>query len=306
MLRYPFLLLVFMVASASWAQVPDENQILANLKYRIPQLRDAEVVLGAIEPSEFSQFHQGTFTVNGRESYKFLITGDPARLLLLMTDPIDMGLPSESIAVLIEEEARQEVAMANDRHEALNKFAAGMPARGPADAPVTIYEFSDFQCPYCARASTIMEELLERNPDDVRFVFLHLPLSNHDWAKPAAVAAVCAARQDHDAFWLLHDQYFENQRSIVKGIILDQSREWLEGGASLDMDAWETCANDEESADNQSAVLNVEVSIATAERFGVTGTPAFFVNGHFMGGVQPVEVFEELIQELKSEQEGAR
>ena len=306
MLRYPFLLLVFMVASASWAQVPDENQILANLKYRIPQLRDAEVVLSAIEPSEFSQFHQGTFTVNGRESYKFLITGDPARLLLLMTDPIDMGLPSESIAVLIEEEARQEVAMANDRHEALNKFAAGMPARGPADAPVTIYEFSDFQCPYCARASTIMEELLERNPDDVRFVFMHLPLSNHDWAKPAAVAAVCAARQDHDAFWLLHDQYFKNQRSIVKGIMLDQSREWLEGGASLDMDAWETCANDEESADNQSAVLNVEVSIATAERFGVTGTPAFFVNGHFMGGVQPVEVFEELIQEFKSEQEGAR
>ena len=76
------------------------------------------------------------------------------------------------------------------------------------------------------------------------------------------------ADQDHEAFWVLHDRYFEQQGAIVNATLLDQSREWLQQSASIDMDLWESCAMDEESAANQSAVLRVEVSVATAERIG--------------------------------------
>ena len=295
------LLAVLFVALPSSAQLPENDQIIANLKYRIPQLREAEVVIGEIAPSQFDQLHQGSFSVNGRETYRFLIAENPARLLILLAEPIDISLSSASVATLLEEEDRQMVAAAQDRHEALGRFATGMPARGAADAPITIYEFSDFQCPYCARATDVLDELLEKRPDDVRLVYLHLPLSMHDWAMPAAVAATCAADQNESAFWLLHDRYFEHQQSILLNTVLAQSREWLQESAQIDMDTWESCASDTESAANQSAVLRIEVSVATSERMGATGTPAFFVNGHFLNGIQPIETFEELIDDLLAE-----
>ena len=282
----------------SGAQLPDKDQIEANLKYRIVQIRDADVSVSDLTPSQFEGFHEGSFTINDRDTYRFLITGNPARLILLASAPLDVSLSSDAIAGLIEEEERKMEAEALDRHEALLRFASGMPARGPEDAPVTIFEFSDFQCPYCASATTILEELLEKRPAEVRVVYLHLPLSIHNWAMPAAVAATCAAEQDHEAFWLLHDRYFENQRSLLSATLHSQSKQWLEEGASIDMEAWESCANDENSAANQSAVLRVDVSVATAERMGASGTPAFFVNGHFLNGVQPIETFESLIDEI--------
>lgn len=292
-------LLILVVPSR--AQLPENSRIIANLKYSIPALRDAEVTLGEIIPSTFDGFYEGTFTVNARETYRIMIAENPARLLILLAAPIDISLSEESVTALLEREERQIAAAAQDRHVALGRFAADMPARGAADALVTIYEFSDFQCPYCARAADVMEELLAKRSDDVRLVYLQLPLSIHNWAMAASVAATCAADQNHDAFWVLHDRYFEHQGSIVTATLIDQSREWLQEGTSIDMDSWESCATDSESAANQSAVLRTEVSIATAERMGATGTPAFFVNGHFLNGIQPIETFEDLIDELIAE-----
>ena len=285
------------------AQLPGNDQIIANLKYSIPALRDAEVTVGEIVASSFEGFHEGTFSVNARETYRVLIAENPPRLLILLGSPVDISLSEESVTALLEQEERQMAAAAQDRHVALERFAAGMPARGAEDAPVTIYEFSDFQCPYCARAADTMEELLSRRAGDVRLVYLQLPLSMHNWAMAASVASVCAADQDHDAFWVLHDRYFDNQGGIVSATVLDQSREWLQEGASIDMEAWEYCAADAESAANQSAVLRVEVSVSTAERMGATGTPAFFVNGRFLNGIHPIETFEDLIDELIAERE---
>ena len=290
--------LMLWVLPSAMAQSVDKDKILANLKYRIPSLRDAEVTFSELEPSDFAEFQRGSLTVNGQETYQFLFSAVPPRLLLLMADPIDVGLTDDQIAELMVQEEQQAKEAAQDRHRALERFAAGMPARGSADAPITIFEFSDFQCPYCARGFEVIEELLDKYPDDVRFVFLHLPLQFHDWAKPAAIAAACAAEQDAEAFWALHDRYFTNQREITKDTVLEQSRAWL-GETGIDLDTWNSCASDDASAANQGAALKVEVSIATAERFGVTGTPAFFVNGHFLNGAQPLEVFEELIATIK-------
>ncbi len=288
------------ILPSAMAQPLDKDRILANLKYRLPTLREAEITLSELEPSDFTDFQQGSFTVNGQQTYRFLVSVESSRLLLLMTDPIDVGLTSEEIDELMIREEQQDREAAQNRHEILRRFAAGMPFRGSADAQITIYEFSDFQCPYCARAFTVMEELLDKYHEEVRFVFLHLPLPNHDWAKPAAIAADCAAEQDADAFWVLHDQYFTNQRAITRETMLSKSHEWLQG-TGIDLDAWHACASDDASAANQGAALKVDVSVATAERFGVTGTPGFFVNGHFLNGAQPLEVFEELIVSIKGE-----
>jgi len=173
-----------------------------------------------------------------------------------------------------------------------------MASRGPDDAPVTIFEFSDFQCPYCARGFDTVEELLQRYPEEIRFVYLHYPLSNHNWAKPAAIASICAANQDDEAFWPLHDSYFRNQGDITPETVIEDSRRHLEG-TGIDLDLWQTCALDMESADYLYAEAKVEASMEAAERdFGVTGTPAFFINGQRLSGAHPIETFEEIVQEL--------
>ena len=176
-----------------------------------------------------------------------------------------------------------------------------MPSRGVADAPITIFEFSDFQCTYCAMASEVVDELLTKYPDDLRFVYLHFPLDMHDWAKPAAIAADCAARQSDSAFWTLHDNFFDFQNDITDDSMVGQARSWLEE-TNIDLDAWEACAIDESSAVNQGVSLQIDISVATAKRFGLSGTPAFFVNGYVMNGSQPMSAFEEMIAKIKADE----
>ena len=274
--------------------------IAENWKYQIPQLRELYIVMGEITSSDIDGLEVGSFTVNGQQSYKFLVTSDDAQLYLLAAEPIDVSLSAEDIAAAMGEEKKAAAKEAEERHEELNAFAAGMPLRGNPDAPVTIIEFSDFQCPYCARGFATVEQILEKYPDDVKFVYLHFPLGNHPWAKPAAIASVCAAQQDADAFWTLHDNYFRNQRALNQANVLDKSREYL-AGSSIDFDVWSTCAGDTESEAYQGASMAIESAMATASKHGVTGTPGFFVNGNFLNGAQPLETFEELINEIKEE-----
>ena len=279
---------------------PRKEQILENLKYQIPQLREVYIVMGEITESEIDGLDEGSFSVNGRQTYKFLVTANNEKLYLLAADPIDVSMSADDIAAALEEERKAEALAAKERSEELNAFAAGMPVRGNPDAPVTIIEFSDFQCPYCARGFTTIEQLLEKYPDDVKFVYLHLPLGNHPWAKPAAIASVCAAQQDEEAFWTLHDNYFRNQRALNPNNVLEKSREYL-AGSTIDFAIWSTCAGDTESEAYQGASMAVESSMQTASKYGVSGTPGFFVNGHFLNGAQPLETFEELIAQIKEE-----
>ena len=275
-------------------------KILENLQYQIPQIRDTYVVMGEFTDSGIDGLDQGSFTINGQQTYKFLVTTDDATLYLLAADPIDVSLSADEIAAAMEEERQAGAQEALDRHTELAAFAAGMPVRGNPDAPVTIIEFSDFQCPYCARGFTTVEQILEKYPEDVKFVYLHFPLGNHPWAMPSAIAAVCAAQQDADAFWTLHDNYFRNQRAITTNNILDKSREFLDG-SGIDFDTWATCAGDKESEAYKGASLAVESSMSTGSKFGVTGTPGFFVNGHFLSGAKPLDEFDALIAQAKAD-----
>ena len=300
LMRWTLLFLSFLVAFSASAQEFDPDRLLANLRFRVASLSDAEMMIGELESSPYGNLKQGTLTINGQQTIPFLLSENMDEILLLMTSPIDVSLTELEITEERDQRAQQERLVAAESHQALTRFAEGKPSRGASDAPITIYEFSDFQCPYCARATTVIEDLLEKYPDDLRFVYLHYPLDIHDWAKPAAVAAECAARQSDSAFWMLHDNFFDLQSDISNESMFEEVRSWLEE-TNIDLDQWQACAADESSAANQGVSLQVDISVATAQRFGLTGTPAFFVNGYLLSGSQPMTAFEELITKVKAD-----
>jgi protein-disulfide isomerase len=162
--------------------------------------------------------------------------------------------------------------------------AAGRPVRGPATAPVEIIEFSDFECPYCLKSVPIVAEVLKTYGDKVRLVYRHFPLPNHPNARPAAEASLCAAEQDQ--FWAFHDRLFENQSRLTVPDLKQHA-------AALGLDA----AKFNACVDERKYRAEVDRDIAAAQEAGVTGTPAFFVNGRLLGGAQPFEAFQKVIDD---------
>jgi protein-disulfide isomerase len=161
--------------------------------------------------------------------------------------------------------------------------SAGHPSMGPADAPVTIVEFSDFQCPYCSRVLPTLEKVNEEYGDRVRIVFRQFPLLNiHPQAQKAAEASLCAF--DQEKFWEMHDAMFADQKSLS----VDQLKA---KAVTLGLDAavFDECLDSNKYADQ------VEEDLRAGSRMGVTGTPAVFINGRFLSGAQPFEAFAAII-----------
>jgi predicted DsbA family dithiol-disulfide isomerase/uncharacterized protein (DUF1778 family) len=164
------------------------------------------------------------------------------------------------------------------------EMAADGPSRGPDDAAVTIIEFSDFQCPYCSRAIPVINEVLERYPDDVRIVYRHLPLDRiHARARPAAEASLCA--DDQGKFWPFHDQLFANAKTLA-----DEDLKRFAEEAELDVAAWEQCVA--EGRFKQQVQQDIDAAIGA----GITSTPTFLVNGILLGGAKPVDRFVTIIE----------
>jgi protein-disulfide isomerase len=164
------------------------------------------------------------------------------------------------------------------------EVAADGPSKGPADAAVTIIEFSDFQCPFCSRALPVLEELLKRYPDDLRVVYRHMPLDRiHPRARPAAEASLCA--DDQGRFWPFHDLLFANPKTLE-----DEDLKRFAGEAELDVAVWEQCMSEGKFKSK------VDADVEAARGIGVSGTPAFVVNGVVLTGARPVEEFVPLIE----------
>lgn len=164
-------------------------------------------------------------------------------------------------------------------------FPVGKSAsKGPNDAWVTIVEVSDFQCPFCKRVGPTLKQLEEKYGKDLRIVFKHNPLSFHQRALPAALAAECANEQGK--FWELHDAMFENQRSLS-----DSDLESYAKSAGVDMGKWKACYS---SGKYKSQIQQDQ---RTAVTLGARGTPAFFINGRYLSGAQPYDNFARLVDE---------
>jgi len=172
------------------------------------------------------------------------------------------------------------------------------PIRGNQDAPITIIEFSDFQCPYCARFQIqTLPLILEQYVDTgkVKFVFRDFPIQNsHPNAMPAAVASECAHEQDK--YWQYHDALFENQGVWNKVELTSAITIFKEFATKLDLnqDQFDSCL------DSGKYIEEISSDLKDGKSYGVTGTPGFFIGNDEVGfvkinGAQPFEAFKSII-----------
>jgi protein-disulfide isomerase len=155
------------------------------------------------------------------------------------------------------------------------------PSRGGKAAKVTIVEFADFECPYCARAHETVMAVLKAYGDKVRIVFRHYPLSFHPKAPKAAEATACADEQGK--FWELHDALFESQELDEDSLKLQAKQ------AGVDEEKFSACLK------SGRTMALVKRDMAAGQQAGVSGTPAFFINGFMISGAQPEDAFRKLI-----------
>ena len=172
---------------------------------------------------------------------------------------------------------------------------------GPEDAEIEIVEFSDFECPYCGAAmgthEGLMSQFKSRDPSweaaipklkelaeqgKIKLVFRHFPLSFHQTAMPSAIASECAGEQDK--FWEYHDVLFENQESLTA-----TNLKKFAADLGLDTTQFNTCL------DSEKYKAKVQQDMADGQGYGVSGTPAFFVNGQLLSGAQPFNAFGSLL-----------
>jgi protein-disulfide isomerase len=161
------------------------------------------------------------------------------------------------------------------------------PVMGPPDAPITIVEFSDFDCPFCTRFATqTAPRLRQQYGENIRWVFVNYPLQSiHPRAYDAALAGECA--HDEGRFWQFYDTMFSGR--------FDSSSEGLGAAAGeigLDVDRFMTCLGGADHAQE------VAADLMEAQKFYIFGTPTFFVNGHRLEGAQPAEAFAAVIDSI--------
>jgi protein-disulfide isomerase len=161
------------------------------------------------------------------------------------------------------------------------------PVWGKDKAPVTIVEFSDFQCPFCQRGAETLTEIKKKyGQSKIRVAFRHFPLPMHREARPASEAAECVKEQGADKFWKFHDIAFKNQDKLGEEDLAKHAKE-----AGADSKKFEECFKAHKYADV------VQKDMEYGEKIGVKSTPTFFINGQLVAGALPADSFSEIIDE---------
>ncbi len=162
------------------------------------------------------------------------------------------------------------------------------PVKGPADAPVTIIEYSDFECRYCARAADTMRILMKKHPGKIRIAFKNNPLPFHENAKDAALAALAASKQGQ--FWGYHDLLFQNFDSLNEAQFIEFALL-----LKLDMEKFNRDRRSQEIADQ------LEADQRQAEMFDINSAPTFLFNGVKLSGAKGFNYFSAIIERLQAE-----
>jgi protein-disulfide isomerase len=162
--------------------------------------------------------------------------------------------------------------------------------RGDKNAPITLVEYSDFECPFCSRGFNTVMELMNKYKGKIRFVYKHLPLSFHPQAMPASQYYEAIRLQSEEKAWQFHDAIYKNQRALQNG------EKFLEAEAKKLKIDMARLKNDIKS---EAVQARIDADIAEAGKFGFQGTPGFILNGIPVKGAYPTSHFEGLIEELK-------
>jgi protein-disulfide isomerase len=165
----------------------------------------------------------------------------------------------------------------------INVEAGHSPSKGPENAPITIVEFADFQCPYCASAKIILDDLFKQYKNKIRIIFKNYPLIQiHPEAMPAAIAAECANKQNK--YWQMHDALFENHKKLGEDLY-----QKLAQSLQLNINEFNKCRKD------PSIQAQVSSEMDYGQSLGINATPAFYVNGIQLMGAVPKSEFEKVI-----------
>jgi protein-disulfide isomerase len=241
-----------------------------------------------------------TFFINGRqlvgaqpfEAFKQAIDEELAKADKLLSS----GVKLENLYAKLMENAGNAPAPAEAQAPAeppVQKIEIGKaPVKGPANAPVTIVAWSDFECPFCSRVVPTLKQLEEEYKGKIKVAFKHQPLPFHPNAKPAAAAAMAAHEQDK--FWEYHDKLFANQRALDRASLEKYAEE-----LKLDMGKFKA------ALDSGKYNALIEADSAEGSRVGANGTPTFFINGRTLVGAQPVDAFKRMIDEELKKGQGA-
>ena len=184
----------------------------------------------------------------------------------------ELRVAADDVVVLLEPPRQNVATLAED------------PVRGPADAPIEIVEFSDFDCPYCKRATDTLAQLLDQYGSRIRFVYKDYPLPSHPNAFKAAEAGNCANEQGR--FWEFHDTLFAKQ-----GALDVASLKTYAADLGMDAAAFASCL------DGGRYAQQVERDLEIGRGYGVSSTPTLFINGRAVMGAAPFDVFDEIIRE---------
>jgi len=185
---------------------------------------------------------------------------------------------------LTELAAKSDVKVMLDPPRVAIVIPATAPSMGPMDAPIVIVEWSDYQCPFCKRAAPTVNQVLAEYKDKIRFVYRDYPLPFHKQAMPSSLAAHCA--EDQGKFWEYHNNLFDVAGDLSEADLTKRATD-----LALDMTKFNACMQ----AKTDEAAINAAYNEGAA--VGVTGTPAFFINGRMLVGAQPIDQFRSVIDD---------
>lgn len=202
---------------------------------------------------------------------------------------LEMEKKKEAIDQWIAEQTKKspvEVYLSKPRRPTFPVEVGSAPVAGGKDAKVTIVEFSDFQCPFCAKGAEILKDLKKKYGNKIKVAFKNYPLPFHNHAEQASVAGMCANEQSSESFWKMHDEMFAHQDELdTEGL------KKIGKKIGLKMDLFEKCLTENKY------LTQVKADMEEGRKINVKSTPTFFVNGQLVNGAQPLEVFSELIDE---------
>ena len=265
-------LLVMTSATLALAQSEDALVKYFRKKNNLPPTATV-TVQGLKDSTTFKGSKEGTLNIGGPQGSKAVsFIASPDLKFIVVGEILDTSVdPAKAVMAKIN--------------------VQGEPFKGAKDAKVTIVEYSDFQCPYCKRGyDTIETQVLKQYEGKVKFYFRHFPLPFHPWAMPAAIAAECAKTQKDELYWKLYDAFFTHQTDVNPQNVKDKALEYLKD-SGLDTAKWGTCF------DNKESQAKVNAQHDEGAGLGVTGTPAFFINGRMLVGAQPFEQFKNVIDD---------
>jgi protein-disulfide isomerase len=241
----------------------DHDKLYSHIResYNIPA--EVDLSLGELKASPVPGFDVGelTFSREGMKQSETLYVSKDRRFYLMGTD------------------AFKDVSTNPDKERIQKLSFEGRPIRGNSKATVTLIEFTDFQCPYCSMGFHILRDKMMKDfPTQVKWVYKSFPLKSiHPWAEGAAIAAECVREQGVAPFWKMHDELFEEQRSI-NAKNADEKFAAIAKSSGADPAKFQTCY------DSRATAGLVSKDEAEGDAIGLRSTPSFLINGHLIAG----------------------